>query len=547
MNSFDPTYLKTFLRHASNVRFYKETIALPIRLQPIQVNRTEEIEAGHKLDHAFWRDGYGSLEYLSAPGQGKNSHRLYNRLLCNLERREGLAVDVHWYLTCYDSTMSFVMFDIDRHYPADATQSEKDAIDRDAQKQVDAIEDMEFHTGCSVVWTTSPGGGLYAYVPIDREVVNPRLKAAVTHLKSFYGIDCEANDTLTSFRLPGFRYVELVDPRSYQLLQPLNPNDPPELTMIRFQEAWKNAKPISPAKLFNQAIRASKRKPVVKTRKSSVQQVTVEAALYMRCTFKAATERKICSIAVHRAKRLGASFSSALEEVVTELPKIRGVSKTCSDPRKLVSTCKGWLSWYWAKFDPSKCNSGRDAQDQERIAESASLDAKWLFKLLAPYKLTPSELDGIGKFFNHLKGWNGRVGYKELYACFGSQRKAFRVIREKLRGEVIVIYDEYVKGVKCRQWGFHKSVIRKVKEAPKAVKWYQKYGKQIEAKIRKASPLNSKAEYLERVANHYLLLHASQPQVVTAFDSAPLFYELVSPLGSSESYDWDKLLGKTAA
>lgn len=114
--------------------------------------------------------------------------------------------------------------------------------------------------------------------------------------------------------------------------------------------------------------------------------------------------------------------------------------------------------------------------------------------------------------------------------------------------EFFVTYVEYDKGGhKCRQYGLHKTMIRKVKEAPKAVKWYENYGKQLQQKIRSASPLNTKRDTLKVVAQQYLIEHSHQPTEQAASSSIPLFYEQFSPLGSPENFDWVKLLGKTAA
>lgn len=232
-------YEQIFLDPAHPYRWGREPFSIPrIPNSFEQVNTNEEIKCGHK-------SGY-PLVNLRAPGKGRRSRRFKNRFCLNIERRDGDRRK-WWVFVSYDDAtpIQFLMFDLDRHYSPFMLPSEAKEIDRYVQEQVIIIEQLAREAGGSVVWTTSPGDfyegyghiqGLYAWIPLDRPVPFGKLKNDVVALKDYWGIEAESFDTIRMIRLPGQRHVEVCDPRTYKVIDPVS--DEPIHSFEVFAREW---------------------------------------------------------------------------------------------------------------------------------------------------------------------------------------------------------------------------------------------------------------------------------------------------------------------
>ncbi|MCH7686746.1 MAG: hypothetical protein IH899_08710 [Planctomycetes bacterium] len=347
---------------------------------------------------------------------------------------------------------------------------------------------MADEVGFDVVWTTSPGNliggswsrengcweggehvqGLYAWIKLDKPVQVKKLRGYVTALRDYYGIECESSVDAKNHpvRIPGQRYVEVVDPETLQIL---HPPEKPSDTLAWFAEEWFSAKPASLKALFGPAMswKRKKQSSIVSPRFSSstsikhvhVEGCSTEDALQEKNTFTAATERRICSRIAIKYQGQPAFFDQAVEEAKLELFAVRPLtSKTCRNSRLLHATCKRWMDWYFSTFDSSRCLvSRRDKEDTKRFASSDSLDPELIVRFLkSRLHLSSRESSIVRSVFEKMQTWKGRIFCRVLYNLAGGKR-FWLALKKKLQG-YLVILDEWQKK-KCRQYGWGQRVL----------------------------------------------------------------------------------------
>jgi hypothetical protein len=487
-------YLGSFLLPASTERWLTEICTLPrYKASLFQVNTNYDISLGYKDvdDTTPWRRCPSRLELLNDEG----ARGSYNKFLCNLFRREGTKIAKRWILATYPYGRAFIQFDIDRHYKEGMTPLEKAEIDADAQREVGNILDMVKDVGCDVVWTSSPGDiidgehiqGLYAWIKLDHHLSPKKYKAYVHALKEYYLIECE---TPSVVRLPGQRYVEVVDPETYEIAHPIDPIKKPQATMAWFLDYWNEAKPLQTQKLAStHAVNAlhvqqqmkpqEQAQPVIaQPIKAPAKSVNIAAcskddALIEQNTFLAATERRICSRIAIKYHGQETYFDQAVEEAKRELVAVRpSTSNTCSNLGLLDSTIRRWMKWYFVHFDPGKSKSSmRDNEDRIRVSSSIAVDTSVLLRYLKKHAgLSYSECSIVRRLDERIKRWNGRISCKVLYSFSGDKRSWFDLFyvgkhsnynRGKLRS-LLVLLDEWQrdgKVRKCRQYGWGEKVI----------------------------------------------------------------------------------------
>jgi hypothetical protein len=485
----DQTYFESFLKTADRYRFCTEVVSIPRQKTTLfAVNTKEEIFAGHKTD---WLGRERPLKRLDSYGwsNGKETGTPFNAFRNSIHRRDDSKLTKRWFLVTYpeESYVSSFQLDLDLHYDEGMTSFERDEIDHQFKQNVIAIREMAEEVGFDIVWTTSPGNliggswsqengcweggnhvqGLYAWIKLEKPVKVKKLRKYVTALKEFYGIECEASVDVRNHpvRLPGQRYVELVDPETMEILHPA---EKPAHTLSWFAEAWHAAKPANLKALFEPAVAFKKKQSSIVSPRSfsskTVKNVHVEGcssddALLEKNTFKAATDRRICSRITIKYQGQPVFFDQAVEEAKLELFSVRpSSSKTCRNPHLLHATCKRWMDYYFSTFDSSRCLiSRRDKDDVKRFSSSDSLDLAMLVRFLKDrFHLSFRECSIVRSVFEKMQIWKGRIYCKVLYELAGG-RRSWLALKKKLQG-YLVITDEW-EMKKCRQYGWGQRVL----------------------------------------------------------------------------------------
>ena len=548
-------YISTFLNPADPYRYGHEWYGFPRAKNLKQFYCDDQIEIGfqlsrhgHKIRLKRFNDAGWSKQRKEKTGTKFNSFR------CDINRKDNDRRKKWWfakYHPCVD--VAFLMFDIDRHYPENATPDEKARIDFYAQQEVDKL--ISVFGADSLAWVTSPGQikdgvhvqGLHAFALMEDAVQFSKLREDVAAFKEYHSIEAESLDTLSMFRLPGQRHVEVCNPRTYEILFPLSESDSRDKSLAVFCRALEKLVPVNNRELFADALewKASKNKPVESAPLVAHpvrESFNREQALEVVNTFTVL--KKLCSDKTHKYR--ATNFQVALEEVVKELPSLRpSTSETCKNFRLMYAKAKCSLKHMFTKYDPTKCNR-QDLDDAERIAESVTIEDKWLIGGLKKLGYDDEFISFWKEYRKLEKQYNGRVHHEKLYQSFGSQRQWDKV-KVKAQSNAFAIYVEYDReGHKCRQWGSHKTLLELARKLRDAARWYVKFGEEIKQKIRSASPSISPTEILQQVAIHYLSFVAPQSTGQPESNSAPLFYALTLPLGTSQNHEWDKLLRHTA-
>jgi hypothetical protein len=492
----DRTYFESFLKPAHRYRWGTELVSIPRYKNSLhKANRDEEIDAGYKIG---WMGRKLRLKRFDAYGfsNGKQTGTAFNAFRNSILRRDGSKAAKKWFFVTYpdDAYISVVQFDCDCHVRSGMTPWERDEVVQSFRMQVNSIREMADDVGLDLVWTTSPGDrvdatwdqetaswqggahvqGLYAWIKLEKPVQVKKLRRYVAALKDFYNIECESSVDAENrlVRLPGQRYVEVADPETGEVL---HPPEKPSDTLAAFSEAWYAVKPVSPKTLFGPAMDWKKQKAMkpIATPKSltfAPKNVVVHGcsngqALKEANTFKAATDRRICSRLTIKYRGNEAFFDHAVEEAKNELVSIRpSSSRTCSSKRLLHSTCKRWMRWYFDNFESSSCRSSqfskKESDDRQRFCSSRSLDFSLLLRFLKQHcHLSFRELSIVSAVLNKMRKWHGRVFCRVLYALSGG-KSAWLALKKKLQG-YLVILDEWQRK-KCRQWGWSKKVLDSV-------------------------------------------------------------------------------------
>ena len=154
----DQTYFTTFLEPANPYRFGTERFAMPRMKKTIRhANSTEDIARGYK----FGIYGPYALKRLDSYGwsKSKQTGTAFNALRCSISRRDRSKIRKKWFFATYPdaSSVSFLQFDIDRHYSSEMLPGERAEMDHAFRFQVQCIKEMATDVGCDVVFTTSPG------------------------------------------------------------------------------------------------------------------------------------------------------------------------------------------------------------------------------------------------------------------------------------------------------------------------------------------------------------------------------------------------------
>jgi hypothetical protein len=494
----DQTYFSTFLQPANPYRFGTEQFAMPRMKKTIRhANSKDDLARGYKIG----THGPYALKRLDAHGWSnkKQTGTAFNALRNSIIRKDTSKIRKKWFFATYsdDSSVSFVQFDLDRHYSSDMLPDERAEMDHAFNQQVQSIKEMAEEVGCDVVFTTSPGDilggswsketkkweggehvqGLYAWIKLENPVKVSKLREYVQAIKEYYGIECESSVDAKNrlVRLPGQRYVEMADPETATIL---HEEEKPAHGLARFADAWFEAKPANLKKLFspawswkNQEIKKSvktvKSKPVLAKTVVPVRNVTVVGASSSQSldepnTFLAATSRKICSRITIKYQGQRCYFDKAVQEAKQELCSIRpSTSKTCSSLSLLESTVRRWMDWYFTKFDSGKCfASSRDIQDAERFRSSLLLEESFIFRFIEKHvHLHFREKKILSAIFAKMKIWRGRIHCHVLYELAGGRTAWFK-IQNKLKGFFVVLDEWELK--KCRQWAWSKTVINGV-------------------------------------------------------------------------------------
>jgi len=486
----DKTYFESFLKAADRYRFCTEVVSLPRQKKTLYaINTKEEILAGYKTD---WLGRKRPLKRLDSYGwsNGKETGTPFNAFRNSIHRRDDSKLTKRWFLVTYpeESYVSSFQLDLDLHYYEGMTPFEKDEIDHLFKQNVTAIREMAEEVGFDVVWTTSPGNliggswsqengcweggehvqGLYAWIKLESPVKVNKLRKYVSALKDYYGIECEASVDVRNHavRLPGQRYVEHVDPETMEILHPA---EKPADTLSWFAEAWHSAKPANLKTLFGPAVARKKKEQssIVSSRSFSsttiknvhVESCSTDDALLEKNTFKAATDRRICSRIAIKYQGHPEFFDQAVEEAKLELFSVRpSSSKTCRNSHLLHATCKRWMDYYFSTFKPSRCLiARRDIDDAKRFSSFDSLDCALLVRFLKDrLNLSFRECSIVRSIFGKMQAWKGRIYCKVLYWLAGG-RRAWLALKKKLEGYLVILDEWQMK--KCRQYGWSQRVL----------------------------------------------------------------------------------------
>lgn len=115
-----------------------------------------------------------------------------------------------------------------------------------------------------------------------------------------------------------------------------------------------------------------------------VEGCSTDDALLEKNTFKAATDRRICSRLAIKYQGQPVFFDQAVEAAKLELISVRpSSSKTCRNQGLLHATSKRWMEHSFSTFDSYRCLvSSRDKENAKSFASSNSLDDALLVRFL---------------------------------------------------------------------------------------------------------------------------------------------------------------------
>lgn len=174
--------------------------------------------------------------------------RLTDVLKYNFTRKgHGPQTPVKWILIQVAPTtaVNVLQFDFDMH-PGDDPEKFK----ADKKRLQSAAKKL----GGDVIFTTSPGDiydgqhiqGAYGFVKLDRPMTMGGIIENKRSILDLFGVDVEfsGSSEYRNLRVPGIQYVELVDPDTGELIDPVAKTEPAIKALEVFAKAWHDLKPV---------------------------------------------------------------------------------------------------------------------------------------------------------------------------------------------------------------------------------------------------------------------------------------------------------------
>lgn len=527
-------YERDFFKAADPLRWAVEPMSIPRyrdehgHKRIFQVNSNAEIAQGYK--NKYFR--FGRSEEHRTPPLKRLTTSTFKWHICRRETHPNLPRSKDWVFGQYPKQASFIQFDVDRHYyrplykyevelglerdpsRSGLTPEDKVEIDVAFREEIDLILELAESLDATPVCTTSPGDifdgehvqGCYVWIKLPKAYPIETLHILCQHLKKKFNVtaECSWDSKNRNIRLPGQRYVEVCDPVTLQLVDPIE--DKTSESLGGFAKAWNDAIPVN-AERLEQLIQQVVAPPesskhwgpvpicpvgplttdkgnttepdrVVNgthTFSRTAPEGDIDYVTKMRDTknpFVRSTMDRICSNLTIRYQADEKYFDAAVDEAKKRLTYISpSDSDTCGNPTVLDQTMRRWMRWYFANYKPDKVKDGarsrRDMEDEKRLAYCMGLDEYRIMRLV---NLSFREKRLLSSFLKLVSKFQGRVATKIIYE--GSSplcsRSEWFCLLAKLR-KVIVVLDEY--GVnKCRQWGLSAGFVSRIKESEQIAK-----------------------------------------------------------------------------
>jgi hypothetical protein len=401
-----------------------------------------------------------------------------------------------WWFFQYglDAWLDWFQIDFDNHDGLNEEQMHKSI-----RQFISIIESI----GGTIVWTTSPGDiingkhvqGRYGYVRLDRRYSVEYLRSLTTAIKQKIGITDEYcwQSKFRNIRLLGQQWVEVCDPITGELVDPVGKNEPQIKSMDVASEAWCNSKAINlddllalPDLITIEPTKASKASKV-----AHIQDLDIE--LDNEDTFTPHTDwtparddtsmevfehdtLKVIRNEVARQVRYTkglATRQQLIDLVMLSAPKLRPTtSKTVNNPAKMKYMISSCVDYFLPKYPEFMKNSKKTNWSYTR--ELLFTKAKSLIKQVQDEDESITTGSLITLFIMLLK-WNGFAAAKVLYdspdALF--TRNQWSVIKKVLFYEMrehikpgLRVEDGnpvFVRG-KCTQYALKEALVKTLSE-----------------------------------------------------------------------------------
>lgn len=520
---YDPaTFFRDFVHPAHSTRFTHEIITHPRNKQFFRPTNAA-IASGRyifKKCRCDWHDPIirecDSCKNVAAlPRLADNTYRI---LRASIDRKDSSSVKKKNILLTYEdgAFVSFLQFELDRHYPAEPTPDDIQRIDTAFWEQRNAFKDVMQEIGFDVEWTTSPGNinpltgeichGLYAWIKLDGIEMVSDLRKRIKEFKEYHGLDdieCCWDRRNNNTRLPDQTWTQLADPETATILDAA-PIDDPQMSFITFAKEWEALQPVSADTLFSaskawfsentshtehtckaEAAPASSLKtvpdaahdvtpitPTIKLGRYSEFNYTAEELDSFQIsaqpdTFEIKKKSKIHSKLVFKYNW----DESRLEEMTAEAHRIyQSLRIGTSIEPSFHRRCLKWM------IDNKKLSTlsnsqwhQNDEEDTQRLAYCKDVSIECLLPILKnTCNLSFLELSRFTELLGFWKQWRGRVAAAFIYGrsdSLFSKSEWFSLLR-KIK-DVFILIDEFA-AKKCRQWGLAKSVVEKIKSTEQA-------------------------------------------------------------------------------
>lgn len=520
---YDPTrFFRDFVSPAHATRFTHEIITHPRNKQFFRPTNAA-IASGRyifKKCRCNWHDPVirecESCKNVAA--LPKLVDKKYQVLRANIDRKDSSPLKKKNVLLTYDdgAFVTFIQFELDRHYSAEPTPEDIQSVDAAFWEQVNNLRDVMQDIGFDVAWTTSPGNinpltgeichGLYAWIKLDSVEMVSDLRKRIREFKEYHGLDdieCCWDRRNNNTRLPGQRWTQLADPETATMLDAA-PIDEPQMSFITFAQEWEALQPVSADTLFsasrswfadNKSHTEHTCKPdaapatpskTVAVADENITPLTpaIKPGRYIEFTYTAEELESFQISAqpdtfkIKKKSKIHSKLAfkydwdeSRLEEMTAEAHSIyQSLRMGTSIQPSFHRRCLKWMidNKKLSKLSNSKWHEN-DEKDSQRLAYCKDVSIEHLLPILKmTCNLSFRELSRFTKLLGYWKDWRGRVAAAFIYGCpdsLFSKSEWFSLLR-KIKNVFIVI-DEFATN-KCRQWGLAQSVVEKVKSTEQA-------------------------------------------------------------------------------
>ncbi len=486
-------FVSSWITPAHRTRFAKELMLFP-RPYPRTIKRHKNItiEDGFRMNNGR-RVPLEKLAYHDKKGKVRGSY------LANISRKEWHKHDKHWLLATYpdESFIQGFQIDCDRHrYDNHDTPQERQQADHEFFTKVKNLIELAEELSFDIVWTTSPGNillegifrgehvqGLYAWIKFNRPIkVKTLREKLVPAFKTYYDIHDETSvdERNRLIRLPQ-RWVEVCNPLTLKTKFEYDDEHPRDVVNT-FNYEWIKATPVDVDALFVPALEwvakqeAQDATAVAVTASKPKSKSMLSIGLDSNPKFIAEMNKikntydryvRFAKIPSRLTWKYGGD-KSKLELAIAEfddyiLATAKYDSTTCHSSTMRADFARRIMTGFFNPefFDPTKSKSKnrtenqRGKQDKKRFATSAKIDRSYfLRKAKELCGFSYKKLTMLGKFYDYMMKYSGRIYYKLAHSIFGGKRTWDKMQHLLRDAKLLHTLDNYDRtDSKCRQYG----------------------------------------------------------------------------------------------